>query len=282
MSYLHLHFEGDITRNHTVSLRTLGRSLYHLQGAVNRAYLDTKYGEVWKNARLSPEDYAATELWSSPPEEGGYIIEFFEKSPTLKKTLSRIIGAVSPAVEKAKANALANAGSLADQSAVREAQIKQEIIEPQRFEKYEPMASQHPYGDRAINKEIDQLISVVRHPNAGNSTIELIVAPDRPTPFKFNRISSEHFHSLVSKRLLGDPLIFTVKVTELDSANKSAKVTNDANGRQIKLQYKSSADFELIKQYLGSAASMHFIGSPIFEGGAYDSKGGDVFFIGLH
>ncbi|WP_064119930.1 hypothetical protein [Pseudomonas fluorescens] len=281
MSYLHLHFEGDITRNHTVSLRTLGQSLHHLQGAVNRAHLDVRYGEVWKNARLTSEDYAETELWSSPPRDGGYIIEFFENSPRLKKTLTRIVSAVSPAVEKSKTQALINAGSLADQSALREQQVNLGIIDPQTYENYIPTASQHPYGDRAINKEIDQLIGVVRHRNSGQSTIELIVGTDIPQAFKFNKVSSENFHSLVSRRYLGEPLIFSVKVTELDAVNKSAKVLNVVTDRMIKLQYRGDAEFELIKTYLGMAVPMNFIGSPIYEGGAYDAKGGDVFFIGL-
>ncbi|VVM63410.1 hypothetical protein PS645_01386 [Pseudomonas fluorescens] len=281
MSYLHLHFEGDITRNHTVSLRTLGQSLHHLQGAVNRAHLDVRYGEVWKNARLSSEDYAETELWSSPPRDGGYIIEFFENSPRLKQTLTRIVSAVSPAVEKSRTQALINAGSLANQSALREEQVRLGIIDPQTYENYIPTASQHPYGDRAINKEIDQLIGVVRNKNSGQSTIELIVGTDIPQAFKFNRVSSENFHSLVSRRYLGDPLIFSVKVTELDAVNKSAKVLNVITDRMIKLQYRSDLEFELIKTYLGVSMPMHFIGSPIFEGGAYDAKGGDVFFIGL-
>lgn len=281
MSYLHLHFDGDITRNHTVSLRTLGQSLHHLQGAVNRAHLDVRYGEVWKNARLTAQDYEQTELWTRPPSEGGYIIEFFEKSPRLKQTLTRIVSAVSPAVEKSKTQALANAGSLANQSALREEQVRLGIIDPQTYEKYIPTASQHPYGDRAINKEIDQLIGVVRHKNAGQSTVELIVCADIPIPFKFNRVASENFHSLVSKRNLGDPLIFSVKVTELDAINKSAKVINVVTDRMIKLQYRSDIEFELIKKYLGEQVLMNFLGSPIYEGGAYDAKGGDVFFIGL-
>lgn len=281
MSTLHLHFDGDITRNHTVSLRTLGRSLHHLQGAVNRAHLDVKYGEVWKNARLSAEDYIETELWSRPPRDGGFIIEFVENSPRIKNTLKRIIGAISPAVEKSRAQALVNAGSLVQQAAQRDHQVSLGIITPETYENYVPNASQHPYGDRAINKEIDQLISVVRHPNAGRSTIEIIVDADRPIPFKFDRVSSENFHSMVSNRHLGEPLIFQVKVTELDSANKSAKVINVITERTVKLNYSSEVEFEQIKKYLGAAVSMTFLGSPIFEGGAYDAKGGDVFFIRL-
>lgn len=281
MSFLHLHFEGDITRNHAVSLRTLGQSLHHLQGAVNRAHLDVRYGEVWKNARLDAEDYAQTELWSSPPRDGGYIIEFFDRSPRLKQTLTRIVSAVTPAVEKSRSQALTNAGSLANQSGLREEQVRLGIIEPQTYEKYIPTASQHPYGDRAINKEIDQLIGVVRHRNAGQSTIELIVGTDTPKSFKFNKVASENFHSLVSRRHLGDPLVYSVKVTELDATNKSAKVLNVVTDRMIKLQYRGDNEFDVIKTYLGLPIAMSFLGSPIYEGGAYDAKGGDVFFIGL-
>lgn len=281
MSYLHLHFDGDITKNHTVSLRTLGRSLYHLQGAVNRAHLDVKYGEVWKNARLSSEDYIETELWSRPPREGGFIIEFVENSPRIKDTLRRIVSAVTPAAEKSRNQALINAGSLVQQAALRDQQVSLGLITPETYENYVPNASQHPYGDRAINKEIDQLISVVRNPNAGKSTIEIIVDADKPVAFAFDRSTSENFHSIVSNRLLGSPLIFQVKVTELDSTNKSAKVVNTATDRTVRLNYSSEVEFEQIKQYLGASTPMIFLGSPIFEGGAYDAKGGDVFFIRL-
>lgn len=279
MSVLHLHFDGHITRNHTVSLRTLGRSLHHLQGAVNRAHLDVKYGEVWKNARLRSEDYAETELWSRPPEDGGFIIEFVENSPRIKKTLTRIISAITPSVEAARSGALAKANSLADQSAIRDMQVVQGIITPQSYEKFLPDASQHPYGDRAINKELDQLVSVIRNNNAGNSTIELIVDPGQPKAFKFDKGTSENFHAIVSRRHLGAPLLFSVKVTELDAANRTAKVLNLVNDRIIKLQYKSEIEFKLIKPFLGVNAAMNFIGSPVYEGGAYDTKGGDVFFI---
>ncbi|MCI8208162.1 hypothetical protein AUC61_01320 [Pseudomonas sp. S25] len=281
MSLLHLHFDGHITQNHTVSLRTLGRSLHHLQGAVNRAHLDVKYGEVWKNARLRAEDYAETELWSRPPQEGGFIIEFVENSPRIKKTLARIISAITPPMEAARLGALANASSLAEQSAIREMQVDKGIVEPQSYEKFLPDASQHPYGDRAINKEVDQLISVVRNANAGQSTIELIVDAGQPKAFKFNKATSQNFHAIVSQRHLGEPLLFSVKVTELDAINKTAKVFNVVTERMIKLQYRSDIEFNMIKGYLGVNAPMNFVGSPVYEGGAYDTKGGDVFFIRL-
>lgn len=280
MSQLHLHFDGDITRNHTVSLRTLGNSLFHLQAAVNRAHLDIKYGEVWKGARLSQEDYVLTELWSLPPRDGGYIIEFIENSPRIKQTLTRIVNAITPAVEKAKMAALQNSGTLVEQSERRAEQVRVGALDPKTFDKFLPTAANNPYGDRAINKEIDQLVGILRNQNSGNSTLQLKIATDQTNTFTFNRASSENFHALVSKRLLGDPLIFSVQVTELDSKNKTAKVMNITTERMIKLQYGDEAAFSLIKPFLGTGEIMNFVGGPVYEGGAYDAKGGDVFYIG--
>jgi hypothetical protein len=282
MSQLLLHFEGDITKDHTVSLRTLGTSLTHLQAAVSRAHLDTRYGEVWKGARLRREDYAETELWTRPPQEGGFIIDFVNDSPRIKKTLTRMVNAITPAVEKSRSKALTTAGSLVQQSDLRKEQVRLGVIEPTSLESYLPSASQRPYGDRAINKEIDMLISVVRTPNAGQSTIELIVSGDHSSVFRFDRLQSERFHSLVASRSLGDPLIFSAKVMELDAKNKSARIFNIVTEREIRLTFADDSSFNQIKPFLGVNEAMIFIGSPIYEGGTFDAKGGDVFFISLH
>lgn len=281
MSHLLLHFDGDITKNHTISLRSLGNSLVHLQAAVNRAHLDTRYGEVWKGARLRHEDYEETELWTRPPQEGGYIIDFVNDSPRIKKTLTRMINAITPAVEKSRSKALATAGSLAQQSDLKKEQIRLGIVEPQPLEEYLPHASQRPYGDRAINKEIDLLIGVVRTPNAGQSTVELQISGEKSSTFKFNQIQSENFHALVSNRALGNPLLFSAKVMELDSKNKTSRIFNITTEREIKISFADEKSFDQIKPYLGVNVPMKFIGCPIYEGGTFDAKGGDIFFISL-
>ena len=281
MSYLLLHFDGDITRNHTVSLRTLGKSLIHLQAAVNRAHLDIRYGEVWKGARLSHEDYIETELWSRPPQEGGYIIDFINDSPKIKATLSRMINAITPAVELSKSTSLAKAASLVQQLDLTREQIRLEILNPIPLEQYIPEASQRPYGDRAINKEIDQLISTIRTPTAGQSTIELTIGGAKSSTFKFNRTESENFHELVSNRRLGDPIIFSAKVLELDSKNKSGRILNVVTQREVKINFADEGDFNEAKPFLGLNQPMAFIGCPIYEGGTFDINGGDIFFARL-
>ncbi len=281
MGQILLHFDGDITRNHQVSLRTLGKGLFHLQAAINRAYLDTKYGEVWKGARMAHEDYEATEFWSRDPREGGYIIDFINESPLIKKTLTRMVRAVSPAIERSKKESLSNLGSLAQQASWRAEQVRQGIIEPLSYSQYLPTASENPYGDRAINKEVDMIASIVRSPGAGNSIVELLIGGDESSIFSFNRTSSENFHQFISKRSLGEPLIFTVRVTELDYKNKTGTVLNVESSKIAKLNFAGDEGFQSIKPYLGLTIDMRFLGAPIFEGGAFDTKAGDIFFISL-
>lgn len=279
MGQILLHFDGDITKDHRVSLRTLGKGLSHLQAAINRAYLDTKYGEVWKGARMAHEDYEATELWSRAPQEGGYIIDFVNDSPAIKQTLTRMIRAISPAVEKSKSKSLSNLGSLAEQAALRADQIRLGILEPIRYEDYLPTATENPYGDRAINKEVDMIASIVRSPGAGNSTVEIGIGGDYSSTFTFNRLSSENFHQFISKRTLGEPLVFSVKVTELDHRNKTGTIFNVSSSKVSKLFFADDDGFQSIKEYLGAPTPMQFLGAPIFEGGAFDAKAGDVFFL---
>lgn len=282
MSHLLLHFDGDIARDHKVSLRTLSKSLSHLQSAVNRAYLDVKYeGGVWKHARLSSADYEKTELWTLPSEEGGYIIKFINDTPVIRNTLSRIVNAITPTLEKSKSDAISAASTLTQQSTLREGQVRQGLIVPKDFSEFVPTANSNPYGDRAINKEIDQVISVVRTPSSGESTIEIEVGGARSSTFLFDRAMSESFHTLVSNRFLGDPLLITAQVIELHSVNKTAQAFNIETQRHFRITFANEKSFAIIKEYLGTPNTMQFFGSPIYEGGAFDPSGGDIFFIGM-
>ena len=76
-----IHFDGDITDNHQIPVRTLGKSLVHIQRAFDRAHLDRKFDNgVFKYARMTNEDYAQNELWVDIPEEGGYIANLFSRN----------------------------------------------------------------------------------------------------------------------------------------------------------------------------------------------------------
>ncbi|MEH4117034.1 hypothetical protein POX51_25650, partial [Escherichia coli] len=70
VAIVELHFDGDIAPDHQVSLRTLSKSLGHLQSALDRAYLDIRHGNLWKYAKMHHDYYKDVELLVQPPREG--------------------------------------------------------------------------------------------------------------------------------------------------------------------------------------------------------------------
>lgn len=72
---INFHYDGPIVEEHQISLRVLGTTLVHLQSAIDRAYLDDKYGNVWKYARLKRDDYLLADFIVGIPEEGGYRLD---------------------------------------------------------------------------------------------------------------------------------------------------------------------------------------------------------------
>lgn len=69
MAIVELHFDGDIAPDHQVSLRTLSKSLGHLQSALDRAYLDIRHGNLWKYAKMHHDYYKDVELLVQPLEK---------------------------------------------------------------------------------------------------------------------------------------------------------------------------------------------------------------------
>jgi hypothetical protein len=141
------------------------------------------------------------------------------------------------------------------------------------------------YAARSIVKELDQLISVVRSENSGKSIIELTLESSRSYTFSFDRIASSKFHKLVSKRVLGSPIIYTGILRQLDrgtrlNPRKAAKFTNDQNGKSFILHVASQNSFDELHPFL-IRDSFSFIGCPVLEYGTFDPVAGDVFYVGL-
>ncbi|MFT5594469.1 MAG: putative membrane protein [Oceanicoccus sp.] len=208
MNKIQIHFDGDIAKNHQVSMRTLGRTIFHLQNALDRAYIENKYGSIWKNARMRALDYEESTFLVQEPAEGGYVLDFLANNDVTKKIVDRLASAITPALEQAMQGGEETAQSLSQQIETRKMQIEKEIIEPQTYEQLmqNPSAKViRRYGDRSITKEVDQILSIVRSKHSGESTFELVAYGTKSHKFTFNKNISENFHSIVSKRGLGDP-----------------------------------------------------------------------------
>lgn len=276
-----IHFDGDITENHRIPMRVLGKCLVHTQKAFDRAFLDLKYENgVYKYARMTTDDYIRTEFWAEAPQEGGYIARFFSRDREAPQTADRVSSAINQAMKEAvEANI-----SINEQVNSRKMQIANDIVHPVSFN--ELFSEDNPevirkYGDRSIVKEVDQLLTILRGEYSGDSTLGLTITGSSSQTFNFNRTSSEKFHAVVAGKKVGMPAIYRGKIQSLDRKNLTGKFENSENRRTSFLHMITEADFLQVHPFLGDIGDISFIGCPLIEFGSLEPNSGDVYFICL-
>ena len=284
MSLVQIHFDGDIATNHQVSMRTLAKSLTHLQNAMDRAFLELHYGKLWKFAKMKQEFYPEVELLVQEPKEGGYVLDFLTSNPVTKGVINRVASAINGAVEASKGEAFNKVTKIEDSLKTRINQVQSGIIVPKDLQEIidNPEAAIiRRYGDRAIAREIDQILSIIRAGHAGDSTFELFLSGDKSHKFEFNRESSIRFHSTVAKREIGEPVLYNANISSLDRHNNNGKIFNLITEKVANIHFYNEYFLELAMPFFNDKKPMQFVGSPLIEYGAFDPNAGDIYFIGL-
>ncbi|QJP99686.1 hypothetical protein C798_05435 [Herbaspirillum rubrisubalbicans Os34] len=160
-----IHFDGPIARDHAIQLRTFAKTLGHIQTAIDRAFLDIKYGSIWKYARLSEDDYEQTDFLLQQTREGGFIADLIGSDESNKDTITRINNAVAPAYEQSNSSQPIEQEAISDQLDSRKRNYNAGVQEPVSYETliHNPDPAQtRAYGDRSIVKEFDQIASAIR------------------------------------------------------------------------------------------------------------------------
>jgi len=285
MSRIRIHFEGEIASNHSISMRTLGKSLFHLQSAIDRAHLDVKYGNVWKYAKTSALDREEALFLTRVPEEGGYILDFLGETPTGKFIANRISAALRPSIEKAMQGGERHIVNFADQIETRKRQLASSVCNLSTYQEIidnPPEQVSRKYGDRSIAKEFDQIASIIRSSNTSDdSVIELQITGDNTNNFIFNKSISKNFHSVVAEKLIGEPVIYLAKITSLDYKNMKGKIYNIISKKEANIHFVKAEDFFKVKPHLGDENPAKIIACPLIEYGAFDPRAGDIYFVDL-
>lgn len=286
-SIISIHFDGPIAKSHAVQLRTFSKTLGHIQTAIDRAYLDNKYGNIWKFARLQSEDYPKTDFILQQTREGGFIADLLgdKDSSTI---VTRIYNAVAPAYEQAQAVTIPKEPKLTDLGEQRKRHYKAGAQRPIPYSQLIENPDQkqtRAYGDRSIVKEFDQIASAIRSRSGDGSLVEVNLSTDKAYPtFVFDAETSAKFHSVVSTKTLGDPVELSITLRALDSGNggiSKAKALNLESNKEFNLHISSERSFAGLRKYLKKKNPPPFvvIGCPILEYGAFDPLAGDMYFI---
>lgn len=278
-----VHFDGEITEDHRVTARTLGTTLTHLQSAIDRAHLDIKYGSVWKHARLRSDDYEATEFLLTYPEEGGFIISLIRNGA--RELVRRVQDPVMRAFEESRQEGERQFQNLEQQLVIRRGQLAGGVVEARTYDDLLDRPDRkmvRAFGDRSIVKEIDQVLSLIRA-GEGDRTLELTFESTQTANVTFDRRIASNFHKVVSRRSLGDPVLYSATLRSLDAGNRNqgrkGKVRNLANGRDVVLHITSQDDFDVLRPFVGADQAFNFVGAPVLEYDSFDPYGGDIYFI---
>lgn len=285
MSRIKIHFAGEIASNHSISMRTLGKSLLHLQSAVDRAYLDIKYGNLWKYAKTNAEDREDALFVTRVPEEGGYILDFLGETPIGRSVVNRISAALKPAIEKAMEDGDRQIIDFADQIETRKRQLASsafDVLTYQDAVDNPPEEISRKYGDRSIVKEIDQIASIIRSSKVSDdSLIELQLVGDNTNDFVFDKSISKKFHWVVAEKMIGRPIAYLAKIISLDHKNMKGKIYNVVSKKEANIHFVNAEGFFKVKPHLGDKNPARILACPLIEYRTFDPRSGDVYFIDL-
>jgi len=287
------HFDGPLVIEHRISLRTLGGTLLNLQGAIDRAHLDLKYGHVWKHARLSADDYPETEFVVGTPRDGGYILDLARQAGG-SEIVRRVSSAVRGVIDAPFRDGANEMEHLAEQVITRAEALRAGVYPGRTLAAY--IAEPHDealrmYGDRAIAKEIDQILIPIRRGSEfgenQDNTLDLQFDFDgiAPTLFHFDRAVAKQFHATVSRRDLGEPLLYTGTLRSIDRGRRNqhpkAQLTLSNNERDVTLHIGSQAEYQQLAPFMQGNIIVEIYACPVLECNSFDPNSGDVYFLSL-
>jgi len=270
-----IHFEGGIVTNHHMAARDLGRALIHMQNAVDRAHLERKYGRLWKYAKMRQEDYAVASLIALYPEEGGLKQRF--SLPGGEILIERVYQALQYAIDRSHRFANQQIVTLADQASNQKNNLHHNNIEVLTYDQMVNSDIAHRrYGDRAINRELNQIVTMIRRRNVHVPLATFQFLDDSQKTVAFDRRSALAFNRAVSTRQLANPVRYVGRVRSLDRDTSKGKVKNLENEKDFVVSFTTDEDFNRMARYLETEEVVTFVGSPITEFGAFDPAAGDV------
>lgn len=284
MPQISLTFDGGIAPESQIALRNLGRSLTHLQSAIDRAYLDVKRGDVWKHTRLSNEDYPNTVFMVGNPREGSYIVDFLSNTAWGGRIVDRISTALSPIHEMITAGGLEEVESIADQVDHRKIQLENNLIEPRSAADIldnPQLLMARRYGDKSILKEIGQILSPLASDHTPGGSIKISLQNRNTQEYEYTPALSRRFINKINEKTLAEPFLYTGKIVQIDSDILKGRFNSSHSSKKCVIHFRDIDDLMTVSPYF-NRDDISFYASPIVEYGTYDPHRGDIFFISLN
>lgn len=286
---IQLTLDGSLVHDgHRVSLRVLGNSMSALQAAADRAFLDVHYGNVWKHQRMHYALRSQADFLVGDPREGSYLIEFLSEAG--RAIVDRLRVAMTDPYGKATAGGDEQIYSIAHQIAARKGAIANRILEPQEYSQFLDAPNElvtRTYGDKSINKEINQMLTPVRKDS--EAFLKLVLKPSEvevAETFEFDQEKALAFKRVIAHRQLGNPVIYHGQLRQLDRghnqrSNFKGKFINIENDKDVVIHIQNEEDFLSLVPYMDGAV-FKIVACPIIEFSSFDHVAGDIQFLEIY
>ncbi len=285
MAQISITFRGDIAPQSKISLRNLGTFSNHLQLALNRVYLDVRFGKLEKYSRISPAEYSQFEYWLTGTREGSVIIDFLSTTEFGIKVSERFADILEPVYKLVSNGAVKESHQKKEYAERMKAKLNAGQYEPQPYSQmllFPPIGFTNNYTEKSTLRNISTALAPLRMKGITDGEIEISVeSPQKRTVFNFTTKISHAFHRFVSHRMYLEPAIYHAELYEMDSDKNTGMFNNLDNGsKQQRIIFTSEIEFEIARSFFRKSADFYFYGMPCVESGSLDLNAGDVLFVG--
>lgn len=281
---INLRFSGTLAPDNSVSMRALSKSLFNLQKAVDRSYLDIERNGLLKNEKMHKRDYERVVLYFRSVEQRSFGIGFREAFPTLKDVFDRLGRAINPPYEEAKSQSDLELSKYLKQVDSKKSDLENGDLEIKSYRELISSPSEQvirQFSERAIANYINQMLVPVRK-DSGNGAIELKIEGNQSYSFDFDQRTSKRFNKITRIRSLDQPTIVTATMIEMNNQTFMGKIYNVDTKKDSRIYFKGFDDFEKLASFVSrKGEEFKFIGAPILEYGSRDLYAGDIFFLDL-
>lgn len=281
-----LSYTGTLAPEHHVSIRTLGKTLPHLQRAIDKLVYADQLGHVAKFSKLPNDLYPHADLYVSVLEANGVRIPF------VTDLAGRIIDRFGAILRDPFEKALAEADeqySLRDHLDSQFNRITHGMVEGKTQEQV--LAEREDGEDSswttaAVLKDINTMLTPLRSSAVPpEDTIKMqLSGEEEQSVYEFNKHRSSGFNSLVTEQRLAEPAIYFGKLVGLrDNHSRRFPYVGDFRSSVTEVDCSLLIPFEkalnVLRPHNLSGHEFAIWASPLAVYGAHDDYRGDIVFI---
>lgn len=281
-----LHYSGTFEKENTLTARTVGNALSHLQRIVDKAVMFSRRGVLKKSDVLPAIWYEDADLQVQDFKKGCVTIPL--KGPLNENAISLLKGILHNPYQHAISEAPIVKYKLVEnfETALNRAVNRIEVTTHTALIE-NVVESSRKYFAESVYRDFDNLISPLRSSKskaADEISIDL-TSDDETKTYEFNKERSKRFHEIVSQKQLGQVASFNGRLTGLEETNNKdfpykGIFLSHASKNEHKLLIRNESSLNDLRPFVAAKQlPLTILASPIVAWGAFDIEKGDLVYL---